>query len=74
MFEFYRTTRFDAKSYPVTIAGTPKEHFVQHNFGGSVSVESEPGQGAAFKLRLPLARMASAPSAQPQPLLPGTVT
>jgi hypothetical protein len=36
LFEFYRTPRLDAKSYPVTIAGTPKEQFVQHIFGGSV--------------------------------------
>jgi carboxypeptidase family protein len=35
-FEYYRTPRLDAKSYPVTIAGTPKEQFVQHIFGGSV--------------------------------------
>ncbi len=35
-FEFYRTPRLDAKSYPVTIAGTPKGQFVQHIFGGSV--------------------------------------
>ena len=35
-FEYYRTPRFDAKSYPVTIAGTPKDQFVQHIFGGSI--------------------------------------
>jgi hypothetical protein len=35
-FEYYRTPRLDAKSYPVTIAGTAKEQFVQHIFGGSV--------------------------------------
>jgi hypothetical protein len=35
-FEYYRTPRFDAKSYPVTIAGLPKDQFVQHIFGGSV--------------------------------------
>jgi hypothetical protein len=35
-FEYYRTPRLDAKSYPVTIAGTPKDQFVQHIFGGSV--------------------------------------
>ncbi len=37
LFEFYRTPRLDAKSYPVTIAGVPKDQFVQHIFGGSVS-------------------------------------
>ena len=36
-FEYYRTPRFDARSYPVTIAGTGKEQFVQHIFGGSFS-------------------------------------
>ena len=36
IFEFYRTPRLDAKSYPVTIAGTAKEQFVQHIFGGSL--------------------------------------
>lgn len=36
VFEFYRTPRLDAKSYPVTIAGVPKDQFVQHIFGGSV--------------------------------------
>jgi Carboxypeptidase regulatory-like domain/TonB-dependent Receptor Plug Domain len=35
-FEYYRTPRFDAKSYPGTIARTPKDQFVQHIFGGSV--------------------------------------
>jgi hypothetical protein len=35
-FEYYRTPRFDATSYPVTIAGTGKEQFVQHIFGGSL--------------------------------------
>jgi len=35
-FEYYRTPRLDAKSYPVTIAGLPKDQFVQHIFGGSV--------------------------------------
>jgi hypothetical protein len=35
-FEYYRTPRLDAKSYPVTIAGTAKEQFVQNIFGGSV--------------------------------------
>jgi hypothetical protein len=36
VFEFYRTPRLDAKSYPVTIAGAPKDQFVQHIFGGSL--------------------------------------
>ncbi|MDT5062619.1 MAG: hypothetical protein QOH63_3078 [Acidobacteriota bacterium] len=36
LFEYYRTPRFDAKSYPITIAGLPKEQFVQHIFGGSL--------------------------------------
>jgi len=36
LFEYYRTPRLDAKSYPITIAGLPKEQFVQHIFGGSV--------------------------------------
>src|SRR3984893_316732 len=35
-FEYYRRPRFDAKSYPVTIAQLPKDQFVQHIFGGSV--------------------------------------
>jgi hypothetical protein len=37
VFEYYRTPALDAKSYPITIAGLPKEQFVQHIFGGSVS-------------------------------------
>jgi hypothetical protein len=36
LFEYYRSPRFDAKSYPITIAQLPKEQFVQHIFGGSV--------------------------------------
>ena len=35
-FEYYRTPRLDAASYPVTIAKLPKDQFVQHIFGGSV--------------------------------------
>ncbi len=37
LFEYYRTPRLDAKSYPVTIAGLAKDQFVQHIFGGSAS-------------------------------------
>ena len=37
VFEYYRTPALDAKSYPITIAGLPKEQFVQHIFGGSAS-------------------------------------
>lgn len=36
IFEYYRTPRLDAKSYPVTIAKAPKDQFVQHIFGGSI--------------------------------------
>jgi hypothetical protein len=36
LFEYYRTPRLDAKSYPITIAGLPKDQFVQHIFGGSL--------------------------------------
>jgi hypothetical protein len=36
LFEYYRTPRLDAKSYPVTIAGLAKDQFVQHIFGGSL--------------------------------------
>src|SRR5215510_3403762 len=36
LFEYYRTPRLDAKSYPVTIAGVPKDQFVQHIYGGSL--------------------------------------
>lgn len=36
LFEYYRTPRFDAKTYPTTIAGLPKDQFVQHIFGGSI--------------------------------------
>ena len=35
VFEFYQTPRFNAKSYPETIARTAKGQFVQHIFGGS---------------------------------------
>lgn len=36
IFEYYRTPRFDAASYPTTIARLPKDQFVQHIFGGSL--------------------------------------
>jgi signal transduction histidine kinase len=35
------------------------------NFGGSVAVDSEPGQGATFHLKLPLEKQADAPSDVP---------
>jgi hypothetical protein len=35
-FEYYQTPRFNAASYPITIAGLPKDQFVQHIFGGSI--------------------------------------
>ena len=50
-FEYYRTPRFDAKSYPVTIAGLPKDQFVQHIFGGSVGGPLfNPGFGEGTKM------------------------
>lgn len=36
VFDYYQTPDFNAKTYPITIAGLPKEQFVQHIFGGSV--------------------------------------
>jgi len=36
LFEYYRTPALDAKSYPTTIAGLPKDQFVQHIFGGTL--------------------------------------
>jgi hypothetical protein len=36
LFEYYQTPDFNAKSYPITIAGIAKEQFVQHIFGGSL--------------------------------------
>ncbi|MCM3904021.1 MAG: TonB-dependent receptor, partial [Pyrinomonadaceae bacterium] len=50
LFEYYRTPRFDAKSYPVTIAGLAKDQFVQHIFGGSLSGPLfDPGFGEGGK-------------------------
>jgi hypothetical protein len=50
-FEYYRTPRFDAKSYPVTIAGLPKDQFVQHIYGGSIGGPLfNPGFGEGTKL------------------------
>ena len=50
-FEYYRTPRFDAKSYPVTIAGLPKDQFVQHIFGGSIGGPLfNPGFGEGTKM------------------------
>ncbi|MDT7779162.1 MAG: hypothetical protein QOC99_1674 [Acidobacteriota bacterium] len=52
MFEYYRTPRFDAKSYPVTIARLPKDQFVQHIFGGSLGGPLfNPGFGEGTKAR-----------------------
>lgn len=53
LFEYYRTPRFDAKSYPVTIAGLPKDQFVQHIFGGSLGGPLfDPGFGEGRPFRL----------------------
>ena len=52
LFEYYRTPRFDSKSYPVTIAGTPKDQFVQHIYGGSIGGPLyNPGFGEGTKGR-----------------------
>jgi signal transduction histidine kinase len=37
--------------------------------GGAVSVDSRPGEGAAFTVRLPLARASEAPAAAPEPIV-----
>lgn len=52
-FEYYQTPRFNAKSYPVTIAKLPKDQFVQHIFGGSFGGPLPNmgfGEGTPFKL------------------------
>lgn len=36
-FEFYQTPRFNAKSYTGNINNLPKDQFVQHIFGGTIS-------------------------------------
>src|SRR6185369_4468853 len=51
VFEYYRTPRLDAKSYPNTIAGTAKDQFVQHIFGGSIGGPLfNPGFGEGSKM------------------------
>ncbi len=53
LFEYYQTPRFNAKSYPVTIAGLPKDQFVQHIYGGSFGGPLPNlglGEGTPFKL------------------------
>lgn len=51
MFEYYRTPALDAKSYPNTIAGLPRDQFVQHIFGGSLGGPLfNPGFGEGRKM------------------------
>jgi len=51
LFEYYRTPRFDAASYPVKIAKLPKDQFVQHIFGGSIGGPLfNPGFGEGTKM------------------------
>src|SRR5438552_1634660 len=53
LFEYYQTPRFNAKSYPITIAGLPKDQFVQHIYGGSFGGPLSNfgfGEGTPFKL------------------------
>jgi hypothetical protein len=51
LFEYYRTPRFDAKAYPTTIAGLPKDQFVQHIYGGSIGGPLfNPGFGEGTKM------------------------
>ncbi|HEX8369073.1 MAG TPA: TonB-dependent receptor [Pyrinomonadaceae bacterium] len=53
LFEYYQTPDFNAKSYPITIAGLPKEQFVQHIFGGSLGGPLfNPGFGEGTKAGL----------------------
>lgn len=40
------------------------------NFGGAVSVDSEPGRGATFRLRLPLAQQPPSPADDPTRIAP----
>ena len=52
LFEYYQTPNFNAKSYPITIAGLAKEQFVQHIFGGSLGGPMPTfglGEGTSFK-------------------------
>lgn len=53
LFEYYQTPRFNAKSYPLTIALLPKDQFVQHIYGGSLGGPLSNfglGEGENFKL------------------------
>src|SRR4029079_3993603 len=51
LFEYYRTPRFDAKSYPTTTPGLPNDQFVQHIYGGSIGGPLfNPGFGEGTKM------------------------
>src|SRR6185369_6932700 len=53
VFDYYQTPEFNAKTYPITIAGLAKEQFVQQIFGGSLGGPLPNfglGEGQPFKL------------------------
>jgi len=53
VFDYYQTPEFNAKTYPITIAGLAKEQFVQQIFGGSLGGPLSNfglGEGQPFKL------------------------
>ena len=51
VFEYYRTPRLDATSYPNTINRVAKDQFVQHIFGGSIGGPLfNPGFGEGRKM------------------------
>lgn len=53
IFDYYQTPELNAKTYPITIAGLPKEQFVQHIFGGSLGGPIPTfwfGEGEPFRL------------------------
>jgi hypothetical protein len=53
IFEYYQTPRFNANSYPNTIAKLPKDQFVQHIYGGSFGGPLSNfgfGEGTPFRL------------------------
>jgi PAS domain S-box-containing protein len=64
IFEPFYTTKREAKSTGLGLSaayGTVKEH------GGAISLQSPPGEGAAFEILLPLAAEEIRPATRPEP-------
>ena len=56
LFQVGYSTKFDPDTGDINRGvGLPAVHYIVEDLGGDIQVQSQPGQGACFRVSLPLA-------------------